>query len=172
MATSDSTREHDATEHIRASRYWIVWILLLVLTVATFGAHEINVPEPWHLVVAMVIACSKSMLVVLFFMHLWDHGGASRIVFVTSVFFVALLIGIVVLDNATRFPLLNPGRGATLQYEPPGPDILTPRQYPPEPAPRVDMPAAEQPGRNVSIPAAPKAGEPPAAPKAGEPARR
>jgi cytochrome c oxidase subunit 4 len=93
---------------------------------------------------------------VLFFMHLWDHGGASRIVFVTSLVFVALLIGLVVLDNATRFPLLNPGRGATLLYEPPGPDILTPREYPPAPARRLDMPEAEQPGRDVPVPAAPK----------------
>ena len=154
--TSDSTREHEATEHIPARRYWIVWILLLVLTVATFGAHEINVPEPWHLLVAMSIACTKSALVVLFFMHLWDHGGASRIVFVTSLVFVALLIGLVVLDNATRFTLLNPGRESTLQYEPPGPDILTPRVYPPEPSRRVDTPAAQEAGRNVSIPADPK----------------
>ncbi len=66
-------------------------------------------------------------------MHLWDHGGANRLVFATSVFFVALLIGLVVLDNASRFTLANPGRGATLRSEPPGPDILSP-QDPPGPA--------------------------------------
>jgi hypothetical protein len=49
----------------------------------------------------------------------------------------------VVLDNATRFALTNPGRGGTLQMEPPGPDILTPRG-PPEPARRVDMPPAAE----------------------------
>jgi cytochrome c oxidase subunit 4 len=150
--TSDSRAEHEATEHIRSSRYWIIWVALLVGTLATYGAYHIHVPEPFHILVALLIACVKSALVVLFFMHLWDHGGASRIVFVTSIFFVALLIGLVVLDNATRYSLLNPGRGTTLQHEPPGPDILTPRVYPPEPGRREDMPSAVEPGRNVSVP--------------------
>ncbi len=149
--TRDSGAEHEHMERARTSRYWLVWVLLLVGTVATFLLSRVHLPSPWHLLVALAIACSKSALVVLFFMHLYDHGGASRIVFVTSVFFVALLIGLVVADNATRFPLLNPGRGSTLQLEPPGPDILTPR-YPPEPARRVDMPSAEQEGHDVGIP--------------------
>jgi hypothetical protein len=112
----------------------------------------VHLPSPWHLLVALAIACTKSALVVLFFMHLYDHGGASRIVFVTSVFFVVLLIGLVVVDNATRFKLLNPGRGPTLEMEPPGPDILTPR-FPPEPARRVDAPSAGEPGQNAGTPA-------------------
>ncbi len=154
--TTDSREEHERVGRAPASRYWLIWVVLLALTLATFGASRIHLPEPLHLGVALLIACTKSGLVVLFFMHLWDHGGANRIVFVTSVFFVVLLIGLVVLDNATRFPLLNPGRGATLQYEPPGPDILSPRVYPPEPSPRRDMPAAVEPGRDVSTPALPK----------------
>ncbi len=146
-------------EHVAAAsarRYWLVWIALLVLTGATYLVSRVHVPEPLHLGVAMLIACAKSTLVVLFFMHLWDHGGANRIVFVTSVFFVALLIGLVVLDNATRFPLLNPGRGPTLDLEPPGPDVLTPRAGPPEPSRRVDMPTADAPGRDVPTPAIPR----------------
>jgi hypothetical protein len=62
-----------------------------------------------------------------------------------------LLISLTVMDNATRFALINPGHGATLQLEPPGPDILTPRG-PPEPAERIDMPAVEQEGRDVPTP--------------------
>src|SRR5919199_1860254 len=99
---ADSHVEHARMERASGARYWITWVAL--------------------------IACIKAMLVVLFFMHLWDHGGANRLVFGTSVFFVVLLIGLVVLDNATRFPLANPGHDdATLRMEPPGPDILTPR---------------------------------------------
>jgi len=154
-STADSSTEHEQVGRAGASRYWIVWILLLVLTVATFLLSRVHLPSPFHLLVALAIACGKSALVVLFFMHLWDHGGANRIVFLTSIFFVALLVGLVVLDNATRFDLLNPGRGATLQTEPPGPDILTPR-YPPEPGSRLDMPSAVEPGRDVPIPPLPK----------------
>jgi cytochrome c oxidase subunit 4 len=50
----------------------------------------------------------KGALVALFFMHLWDQRGANRLVFLTSLLFVALLIGGVLSDNATRFPLSNP----------------------------------------------------------------
>jgi cytochrome c oxidase subunit 4 len=124
-----------------SARYFIVWALLLVGTLATFGLSRVHLPPPFHLLVAIFIACVKSALVVLFFMHLYDHGGANRLVFATSVFFVVLLIGLVVLDNATRFEALNPGRGPTLQLQPPGPDILSPRGTP-EPA--MQNPPAEE----------------------------
>ncbi len=144
---------HAEHEHGPAAlRYWVVWVLLLVGTLLTFALSRVQLPSPFHLLVALAIACGKSMLVVLFFMHLWDHPGANRLVFATSVFFVALLIGLVVLDNATRFDLLNPARGATMQMEPPGPDILTPRG-PPEPTLRLDTPGVEQEGKDVPKPA-------------------
>ena len=48
---------------------------------------------------------------------------ANRLVFVTSLVFVALLIGLTVADYATRFPLANPpgGEGAlpAPDYDPP-----------------------------------------------------
>ncbi len=136
MATNtrkDSHGEHERMEHASGARYWIVWIELIAGTVITYTVSRVHLHQPWGLLVAMVIACVKAMLVVLFFMHLWDHGGANRLVFGTSVFFVMLLIGLVVLDNATRFPLANPGHDEdTMRMEPPGPDILSPRAQPAE----------------------------------------
>jgi cytochrome c oxidase subunit 4 len=120
----DSHAEHDAMEHASGSRYWITWVALLVGTIVTYAVSRVHLAQPWGLLVAMAIACAKSALVVLFFMHLWDHGGANRLVFGSAVFFVLLLIGLVVLDNATRFPLANPGGdAATLGRQPPGPDL-------------------------------------------------
>ena len=150
LHSRDSVSEHERMEHAGMARYWIVWVLLLVGTAATVFFSRIHLPHPYGLLTALVIACTKSALVVLFFMHLWDHGGANRIVFGTSIFFVVLLIGLVVLDNASRFALANPGRGATLRSEPPGPDILSPR-WPPEPAPPSGLPAFE-PGRKEPPP--------------------
>ncbi len=143
------TEQHGAAPG--AARYWVVWILLLIGTVLTFALSRVHLPHPFHLLVALAIACAKSMLVVLFFMHLWDHTGSPRLIFGTSIFFIVLLIALVLTDNATRFELLNPPRGATLQLEPPGPDLLTPRG-PPAPAERSDFPSAEQPGRDVPKP--------------------
>ncbi len=140
----DSHEEHARVGRARAARYWIVWAALLALTVTTFGLSRLHLEHPWSLVVALAIASAKSALVVLFFMHLWDHGGANRLVFCTSVFFVVLLIGLVVLDNATRFTLANPGRGATLSREPPGPDILSPQQGLPEPGPGSGLPGQSE----------------------------
>jgi cytochrome c oxidase subunit IV len=149
IATRDSHEAHDAGPG--AMRYWIIWALLLVGTLLTFALSRVHLPSPLHLLVALAIASGKSMLVVLFFMHLWEHHGAPRLIFATSILFIVLLISLTVMDNATRFALVNPGHDTTLQLEPPGPDILTPRG-PPEPAERIDMPAVEQEGRDVPAP--------------------
>ncbi len=90
------------------SRYAIVWIALLALTFLTWGLSHLHLTSGWDAVMVLTIACVKGALVALFFMHLWDQRGANRIVFVTSLVFVALLIGLVISDNATRFRLANP----------------------------------------------------------------
>jgi cytochrome c oxidase subunit 4 len=87
-----------------------VWVGLLALTALTYAVRQLDMQEPWHLVTALVIAVVKASLVALVFMHLWDHAGATRLVVVTSVAFAALLIGLVLVDNATRFPYANPPR--------------------------------------------------------------
>ena len=140
----DSHGEHERMERASGARYWVTWVALLVGTFLTYALSRVHMHQPWALLVAMAIASTKAMLVVLFFMHLWDHGGANRLVFGTSVFFVALLIGLVVLDNATRFPLLNPPHDdLTLKLEPPGPEPMPQRatggaaREHPAPAPTV-----------------------------------
>lgn len=101
--------EHEHVEHrSHVARYAVVWVALLVLTLATWGLSRFHIPGVWGITVALVIAIAKGSLVALFFMHLWDQRGANRLVFVTSLVFVALLIGLTLSDNATRFPLANP----------------------------------------------------------------
>jgi cytochrome c oxidase subunit 4 len=101
--------EHEHVEHrSHVGRYAIVWIALLVLTFATWGISRFHIPGGWGVSVALGIAMAKGALVALFFMHLWDQRGANRLVFLTSLVFVALLIGLTLSDNATRFPLANP----------------------------------------------------------------
>jgi len=107
---AESTARHDLPPgfHSHLGRYLAVWAALLVFTVLTYLISRVHLPGPWHITVALFIAIAKGTLVVLFFMHLWDQAGANRLVFATSLVFVALLIGLVVTDNATRFPLANP----------------------------------------------------------------
>jgi cytochrome c oxidase subunit 4 len=98
--------EHAHPSHF--GRYVAVLIALLVLTGITYAAAKVHLPGGWAVAVALTIAILKGSLVALFFMHLWDQHGPNRLVFVTSLFFVALLIGLTIADNATRFPLANP----------------------------------------------------------------
>jgi cytochrome c oxidase subunit 4 len=144
MAHRNASTSHAEAERVRhagTKRYWIVWIALLVFTALTLvTAKAAHIPHPWGLVVALAIAVAKASLVALFFMHLWDHGGVNRLVLVTSLVFLALLMGLTLLDNATRFQLTNPPNDRNFRAMPPGPDILSPmvepRGAPPPPQPR------------------------------------
>ncbi len=89
-------------------RYALVWVALVFFTFLTWGLSRLHLGGGWGIVVALAIACTKGGLVALFFMHLWDQRGANRLVFLTSLVFVALLIGLTLSDNATRFKLANP----------------------------------------------------------------
>jgi cytochrome c oxidase subunit IV len=101
--------EHAQIQHpSHFGRYAMVLAALLVLTALTYLAARAHLPGGWAITVALAIACAKGALVVLFFMHLWDQEGANRLVFLTSLVFVALLVGFTVMDNATRFRLSNP----------------------------------------------------------------
>src|SRR6266540_5018930 len=100
--------EHELVAHSHVGRYVVVWIALVFFTALTYGVSRYHIQGGWAITVALGIASAKGGLVALFFMHLWDQRGANRLVFLTSLVFVSLLIGLVVLDNATRFPLANP----------------------------------------------------------------
>jgi cytochrome c oxidase subunit 4 len=127
--------QHAEVAHSHVGRYLVVWIALLVLTGATYGVSRFHIPGGWGVTVALLIAAVKGGLVALFFMHLWDQRGANRLVFLTSLVFVALLVGLVLSDNATRFPLANPpGTEGALPLGPTDYAAEPPR--PPQAAPR------------------------------------
>ncbi len=103
-----SHRQSHAAHTSHVPRYLAVWVALLVLTVGTWAISRVHFPGPFHIMVALLIAIAKGGLVALFFMHLYDQPGPNRIVFLTSLVFVALLVTLTLVDYATRFPLTNP----------------------------------------------------------------
>src|SRR5512146_139651 len=103
---ADATAAGHSGSHV--GRYALVWVGLLFFTFLTWGLSRFHIPGGWGVAVALGIAITKGTLVALFFMHLWEQQGANRLVFLTSLVFVALLVGLTLLDNATRFPLANP----------------------------------------------------------------
>jgi cytochrome c oxidase subunit IV len=92
-----------------AGRYLLCWLALALLTGLTFGLSTVEMGR-WSLVASLGIALTKGILVALFFMHLWDHRGASRLVLVTATLFVVVLSTLVVTDVLTRFPPALPPR--------------------------------------------------------------
>ncbi len=86
-------------EHTK--RYTFTFVGLLLLTTATFLLSYVDLGV-WSTVIAMTIGLAKSVLIVLFFMHLIDQHASNWIAFVTSVLLVASLIAIAMIDALSR----------------------------------------------------------------------
>ena len=87
--------------HIASVRSLVaVFGTLVVLTAITYCASLVNFGE-FNLIIALAIAVLKSSLVVLFFMHLRYDKPFNSIVFVGCLIFVALFIGLALLDKTS-----------------------------------------------------------------------
>jgi len=106
--TSAHTEEHLLHDHMHGGPklYGAVLAVLLVLTAITVSASRIDVGSNLlNVVIAMLIASIKGSLVALFFMHLkWDRA-INRVIFCTSLFFLALFLIACYTDVQARPPL-------------------------------------------------------------------
>ena len=131
---------HSEGKHLGPAQYVMVWAALMVLTGVTLAVWKTNMSFELRVVAALGIATVKAALVALFFMHLWDHGGATRLVLAASMMFVVLLIGLTLADNMTRFPYANPPYSVTQEGIPfvdqaPPAGLPPPPKGPPRPPP-------------------------------------
>ena len=78
-----------------------VFIALVGLTIATVVTSNIELAQ-FAFPVAMVIATLKAFLVCAFFMHMWWDKGFNVLVFFSSLIFVALFIGMTMLDTGSN----------------------------------------------------------------------
>jgi cytochrome c oxidase subunit IV len=81
--------------------YVAVFLALLFLTGLTTGVAFIDLGA-MNTVVALAIAVTKMLLVVLIFMHLRYSPGLTKVVIATAFFFLALLMSFTLADNFTR----------------------------------------------------------------------
>lgn len=80
---------------------------LMILTILTVGATWVNL-GPANIWLALFIAVIKAGLVAMYFMHLrWD-SPFNGIILIGAMLFVALFIGIVILDSREYAPNYNP----------------------------------------------------------------
>ncbi|MCY1081594.1 cytochrome C oxidase subunit IV family protein [Archangium lansingense] len=104
MANESFKEEREMREehHSGPGKYILVWAALMVFTVITVWTGRMHI-ETGALALALVIASVKGALVALYFMHLSEHQGASRLVFGTSMLFVVLMLLFTLFDIGTRF---------------------------------------------------------------------
>src|SRR5689334_13462797 len=81
--------------------YFGVFFALLVLTGTTVAVAFIDL-GPLNNVVALCIAVLKATLVLLFFMHLRYATRLPSLVVVSGVFWLVILVGLTLVDYATR----------------------------------------------------------------------
>jgi len=91
------------SEHIVSSKLYIgIWAALMVLTVVTARVATIDL-GPFNTVVALVIATSKALLVILFFMHVkYASEKLTKMVIVSSIFWLLILLFLSLADYSTR----------------------------------------------------------------------
>jgi cytochrome c oxidase subunit 4 len=113
----------DEVVHAHDHTKWYVGTIcaLFVLTAITvyaanfhFGSNFIN------LMIAMAIATVKASLVAAFFMHLFWERGLNALIFVSTIFFVAVFMSFTFLDVESREHLeaATPAEGVAAGIEP------------------------------------------------------
>ena len=92
----------------------VVWIALLIGTWLTVTATYFDFGS-LNLWIGLGIATGKALLVALYFMHMrWDRPF-NAFVFVTAFAFLALFIGLAMMDSAHYQDVVIPGYAPALQ---------------------------------------------------------
>jgi cytochrome c oxidase subunit 4 len=96
-----ATANHDGKGHIALATYWQILGLLLVLTVITVAAAQVDFGA-MNTVIAMAIASVKAFFVLAFFMHLKYDNKLYIVCFFTAIFFLLVLYFFCWVDFYTR----------------------------------------------------------------------
>lgn len=91
------------SEHISSVKLYItIWLALMAGTILTVIAARIDLGV-FNPIVALAIATTKAVLVVLFFMHVkYAHERLTKLVIVTAIFFFLILLALTMADYGTR----------------------------------------------------------------------
>jgi cytochrome c oxidase subunit 4 len=99
MSSDHTALQHESYAHVVPLPVLLaVFTTLLVMTLLTVAVTWLNLGS-WNLIIALGIATFKAALVVLFFMHLRYDNPFYAIVFIAALFFVALFLGLTLLDT-------------------------------------------------------------------------
>jgi cytochrome c oxidase subunit 4 len=89
------------SEPTRPPTYFLIFAALLALTGATVLVAYLPLGG-WHTVLALAIAVTKAVLVLLFFMHLLHSPRLTWLVAAAGVFWLGILLTLTFADYLTR----------------------------------------------------------------------
>jgi cytochrome c oxidase subunit 4 len=102
----DQQTEH--TDHVVPVKTYIgVFLALMIGTILTTAVAFVDLGR-WNTVVALAIAVTKMLFVILFFMHVKYNPGLTRIVIVGAFFWLGIMICFSMTDELTRSWEYNP----------------------------------------------------------------
>jgi cytochrome c oxidase subunit 4 len=90
------------SEHIVSPKIYVgVFLALVVFTISTYSIAKLDL-GPFNAMVAIVIAMIKSMLVILFFMHVKYSPKMTKVTIVSGLFFLLILLALSMTDYISR----------------------------------------------------------------------
>ncbi|MCA1557934.1 MAG: cytochrome C oxidase subunit IV family protein [Acidobacteria bacterium] len=90
------------SEHIVSKTiYFLIFGALMVLTVVTYWVALYDFGN-WNVVIALAVAVTKAVLVVLFFMHVRYSNRLTKIVVIAGFFWLAIMVVLTLADYFTR----------------------------------------------------------------------
>jgi len=90
------------SEHVVSPKLYVVILLALLLgtyLTVTAALHDFG---PWNIVIALAIATTKAVLVVLFFMHAKYSTRRTQLIIICGVFWLAIMLFMTLGDYGTR----------------------------------------------------------------------
>ena len=81
--------------------YLVILFALLVGTALTVWASYVDLGV-WNPVIALAIATTKAVLVVLFFMHVWYSSKLTKLTIISGIFMFLVLISMTLADYISR----------------------------------------------------------------------
>ncbi len=98
---------HEEPGHDGTAKYWVVFVLLCILTSMSFMTYfdfwHNNVPIHVSRAFMMAVSCAKAMLVILFFMHLLWEASWKYVLTIPAALMSVFLLLMLVPDVGCRY---------------------------------------------------------------------
>ena len=92
---------HDQHHVVPTTIYYAIFAALIVLTGVTVAVAYVDLGR-WNTVAALVIACFKAMIVVLYFMHVKYSPRLITLTVIAGLYWMVILFGLTLGDYLTR----------------------------------------------------------------------